>query len=116
MSIDEFLESMQLLSGAYRDDRYISKQTLDTWHKYFGEYDCEAFEKAVDKWITEKPQSPQISDLIPKCKYWQKRVNENKEHDKLDDYLGTEEDKAAHPYEEGWRVDDDNKWVQLRVY
>lgn len=115
MHIDDFGNAMRMLSGAYRDDRYMAENVLTTWFKYFGKYDADVFSDVLDDWIQHEPKSPQISDLIRKCNIRQKRADAKKEHDALDDVLGTEEDKAAHPFEDGWRIDDYGKWVQVRV-
>lgn len=115
MNKNEFEKPMRTISGAYHDERYMSKDVLNTWYKYFKDFDVDVFSTVLDAWILKEPKSPAISDVHHKCEVEQKKADKKKEHDALEDYLGTPEDKAAHPFEDGWRIDDDDKWVQVRV-
>lgn len=115
MNKNEFEIPMRTLSGAYRDERYMSKDVLNTWYKYFKGFDVNVFSSVLDEWIKKEPKSPAISDLHHKCEVEQKKADKQKAHDALDDFLDTPEDRAAHPYDDGWRVDDYGKWVQVRV-
>lgn len=111
----EFADAMDHIAGAYRDNRYSEDKVLKTWIEYFGRFDLPVFMDVLDEWIINEPKSPAISDIHHKCEVEQKKADKQKAHDALDDFLDTPEDRAAHPYDDGWRVDDYGKWVQVRV-
>jgi len=108
----EFAEAMVHIAGAYRDARYRDESVLNTWIKYFGKFDKSVFMGVIDDWVLSEPRSPQISDLINKCYAAQKKVDAKKMIETSDSFLGTEDDIATHPFEEGWRVKD-GKWIQV---
>lgn len=64
----KFKQVMEIIAGAYRDDRYAKDVTLNAWYRYFKNCDAKAFQSVVDKWIKKKAVSPQISDLLGDCR------------------------------------------------
>lgn len=71
----DFIKTMNVIAGSYRDDRYIAENVLGAWYKFFGKFDADVFSSMADEWIRHNAKSPQISDLISACNAKQYEVD-----------------------------------------
>lgn len=131
MTKQEFVEIAQTLRACYcNDERLLStKEMLDIWYKKLGHIDYEIAEQAIDNWVKTNRYSPMISDILSECETVSKRIEiraiEEKRCPRLervvvledDESNGAEfgKDRALHPFEKGWRIDDDGYWIQIGV-
>lgn len=133
LSIQEFADQMQILACAYLNEKMLGENVLKTWFKFFAEYDADIFKACVNKWIRENKAQPSISELLEKCNSARNRkINEEKRHkmekerenawekdivERTDIPYDPDDDefRATHTFDDGWRIDDDSKWVRVRV-
>lgn len=114
MNKEKYLKTMELLSGAYRDTRYIEEKTINAWYEFFKKYDNDVFYKAVVEWIENNPKSPSISELIGLCIPLQRKADrEKKNNDGLEEYNPDDRDRANELVKAGYLVNDDGYWVKV---
>lgn len=104
---------MSDLSDAYLEPRLLEEKALGTWYKFFKDYRREVFEIAVNDYILNNPKRPSIAELNDACKHvkanWKPPIEERNaglEKYDPDDY----EAKDRHPFEDGWRINEDSYW------
>jgi hypothetical protein len=132
MTENEFASVMQDISNAFRgkfavkpdDSEEIKNDILTTWYKFFKDYKIEAFEEISRTWIEKEDKAPLIKDLKTKTRLLDERMRKaEKEKADHEEFIrthdmslgindeGFEEDRAKHPFEEGWRITDEGYWV-----
>lgn len=132
----EFSQVMKDLANVYRgkfaikpdDTDEIKTEIAESWYQYFKDYRIEALQEIVDSWITGESKAPMISDIVTKTRLKSERIDkaerEAKEHEEfirthdlaigMDDD-GFDEDRAKHPFEDGWRITDEGYWIKREV-
>lgn len=121
MDKQEFAEGMKEIASSFMDDRFLGEGVVQTWYRHFKDYDRETFMDAVDAHAARKAKPPTISELVSQCEDARRRNRILATAMREPEYFVTDEDfdiddemsMAAHPYEEGWRVNQDGKWVRL---
>ena len=128
----EFSKPMIALASAFKgkfalnlnDSETVKDTVMDNWYEFFKDYRPEAFSQIVREWIEKEDKAPLIKDLRTKTRLLSERMDkkeqEEREHEEFikthdlalginDD--GFDEDRAKHPFEDGWRITDEGYWI-----
>lgn len=118
MERDVFLEGMEELAGAFLDERLTDEKISTVWYKNLKDLSDEDFADGVARCIRDAAKKPSISELRGFCKEAAKMrrilaTARGPEFEETDEPFNPEDmdDRARHPFEEGWRVKD-GKWVK----
>lgn len=75
----QFLDGMNILSGAYLEERLTNENTLNVWYQFFKEIDNMVFDNAIKEIILENIKRPSISELHDKCVTVKKNLPKHEE-------------------------------------
>jgi len=132
MTQKEFGTEFMRLATAYRgrfvlnisDSAEIKSEIMADWYRYFKDFSVDVFASAVSFHIEKENIPPTLSALLKSCKEIAKThsLSRNIDHcaSKVvileDDESNIEvwdNDRANHPFEDGWRIDDDGFWIKI---
>jgi len=71
MSIQEFAKHMEHIGNIYgnkfvvnrRNDSDSNDKTIESWYKYFKDYDSDVLEQVIEDWVINNASAPTIADL-----------------------------------------------------
>lgn len=136
MTKEEFAKPMMALACAFKrsfalslnDTDEVKDTVMDNWYEFFKDYKIEAFEEISRTWIEKEDKAPLIKDLKTKTRLLDERMRKaEKEKADHEEFIrthdmslgindeGFEEDRAKHPFEEGWRITDEGYWVNRSI-